>query len=163
VEGDKTLKWFLDSGVIVPVPPTENVEWCSPGFFVAKPNGKLRLVTDLRAIKEFFIRPCHPFPSPRDVVRNIKDSSQWFCKLDALQGYYQIPLDEKSSYLTTFLLPSGRYQFLRAHIEMKNLSDVFCHRTDDIFSAVADLLKIVDDALLQAPTEEELLVNCVLH
>jgi hypothetical protein len=62
-EADKTLKWFLDSGVIVPVPPTENVEWCSPGIFVAKPNGKVRLVTDLRAINEFVIRPCHPFLS----------------------------------------------------------------------------------------------------
>jgi hypothetical protein len=158
-EADKTLKWFLDSGVIVPVPPTENVEWVSPGFFVAKPNGKLRLVTDLRAIHQFVIRPCHPFPSHRDVVRNIKTDSKWFCKLDALQGYYQVPLDEETSYLTTFLLPSGRYRFLRAQMRMKNLSDVFCHRTDNIFAAVPDILKIVDYALLQAPTEEELLVK----
>jgi hypothetical protein len=57
-EADKTLKWFLDSGVIVPVPPTENVEWVSPGFFVAKPNGKVRLVTDLKVINQFVIRPC---------------------------------------------------------------------------------------------------------
>jgi hypothetical protein len=113
-EADKTLKWFLDSGVIVPVPPTENVEWVSPGFFVAKPNRKVRLVTDLRAIDQFVICPFHPFPSPRDVVRNIKTDSKWFCKLYALQEYYQIPIDEKSSYLTTFLLPSGIYQFLRA-------------------------------------------------
>jgi hypothetical protein len=42
---------------------------------------------------------------------------------------------------------------------MKNLSNVFCHRTDNIFSSVPDLLKVVDDALLQAPTEEELLVK----
>jgi hypothetical protein len=147
----------LDSGVIVPVPPTENIGWVSPGFFVAKPNEKVRLVTDLRAINQFVIRPFHPFPSPRDVVRNIKTDSKWFCKLDALQGYYQIPLDEKSSYLTTFLLPSGTYWFLRALMGMKNLRDVFCHRTDDIFAAVPDLLKIVDDVLLKAPTEEELL------
>jgi hypothetical protein len=132
-EADKTLKWFLDSGVIVPVPPTENVEWVSPGFFVAKPNGKVRLVTDLRAINQFVIRPCHPFPSPRDVARNITTDSKWFCKLDALLGYYQIPLDE------TFLLPLGRYQFLRAPMDMKNSRDVFCHRTDDIFAAVPDL------------------------
>jgi hypothetical protein len=158
-EADKTLKWFLDSGVIVPVPPTENVEWVSPGFFVAKPNGKVRLVTDLRAINQFVIWPCHPFPSPRDVVRNIKTDSEWFCKLDALQGYYQVPLDEENSYLTTFLLPAGRYQFLRALMGMKNSSDVFCHRTDDIFAAVPDVLKNVDDALLQAPTEKELLVK----
>jgi hypothetical protein len=32
-------------------------------------------------------------------------------------------------------------------------------RTEDIFAAVPDLLKIVDDALQQAPTEEELLVK----
>jgi hypothetical protein len=68
-------------------------------------------------------------------------------------------MDEKSSYLTTFLLPSGRYQFLRAPMCMINSSDVFCHRTDNIFAAVPDLLKIVHDALLQAPTEEELLVK----
>jgi hypothetical protein len=42
---------------------------------------------------------------------------------------------------------------------MKNSSDVFCHWTDDIFAAVPDVLKIVDDALLQAPTEKELLVK----
>jgi hypothetical protein len=42
---------------------------------------------------------------------------------------------------------------------MKNLSDIFCHRTDNIFAAVPDLLKIVNDALLQAPTEKELLVK----
>jgi hypothetical protein len=29
---------------------------------------------------------------------------------------------------------------------MKNLTDVFCHRTDDIVSAVPDLFKIVADA-----------------
>jgi hypothetical protein len=79
--------------------------------------------------------------------------------LDALQGYYQVPLDEESSYLTTFLLQLGRYQFLRAQMRMKNSSDVFCHRTDDIFAAVPDVLKIVDDALLQAPTEKKLLVK----
>jgi hypothetical protein len=79
-EADKTFKWFLDSGVIVPVPHTDNVEWCSPEFFVAKPNGQVRLDTDLRAINELVIRRCYPFPSPRDVVRNIKDSSKWFCK-----------------------------------------------------------------------------------
>jgi hypothetical protein len=39
-EADKTLDWFLKSGVIVPVPPHEKVEWVLPGFFVAKPNGK---------------------------------------------------------------------------------------------------------------------------
>jgi hypothetical protein len=71
-EADKRLDWFLKSGVIVPVPPHEKVEWCSPGFFVAKPNGKCRLVVNMRDINLFINHPVHPFPSPRDVFKNIK-------------------------------------------------------------------------------------------
>jgi hypothetical protein len=41
---------------------------------------------------------------------------------------------------------------------MTNLSDVFCHRTDNILSVVPDLIKIVDNSLLQLETEEKLLV-----
>jgi hypothetical protein len=58
----KTLDWFLKSWVIVPVPPHE--KWWSPGFFVAKPNGKCRLVVDMWDINLFINRPVHPFPSP---------------------------------------------------------------------------------------------------
>jgi hypothetical protein len=45
---------------------------------------------------------------------------------------------------------------------MKNSSDVFCHRIDDIFAALPDVLKIVDDALLQAPTEKKLSVKLLM-
>jgi hypothetical protein len=76
-EADKTLDWFLKSGVIVPVLPHERVEWCSPGFFIAKPNGKCRLVVHIWDINLFINRPVHPFPSARDVVKNIKPDSKW--------------------------------------------------------------------------------------
>jgi hypothetical protein len=151
------LTGFWNPGVIVPVPPHEKVEWVLPGFFVAKPNGKCRLVVDMQDINSFINRPVHPFPSPCDVVKNIKPESKWFCSLDALSGYHQIQLDEESSFFTTFLLPQGRFHFLRAPMGMKNSSDVFCHRTDDILSDVPDLIKVVDNSLLQAETEDKLL------
>jgi hypothetical protein len=45
---------------------------------------------------------------------------------------------------------------------MKNSSDVFCHRTDNILSDVPDLIKVVGDSLLQAETEDELLsILCI--
>ena len=133
------------------------MEWCSPGFFVPKPGGKVRLVVDYRGINRHIERPVHPFPSPRDILKGIKPNSKWFLKLDAVQGYYQVPLDEESSSLTTFLLPSGRFRFLRAPMGLSPSSDGFCERTDIILAPVPDMLKIVDDALLQAPTKEELL------
>ena len=156
-EADKTLQWFLDSGVIEKVPNTECTEWCSPGFFVPKPGGKVRLVVDYRSINQFVKRQTHVFPSPRDVVRGILPESTWYLRLDAIQGYYQVPLEDEASKLTTFLMPSGRYRFKRAPMGLSCSSDVFCSRTDDILASVPNLLKIVDDALLQAPTKEILL------
>ena len=156
-EADKVLQAFLDSGVIERVPEDHVTEWCSPGFFVPKPNGKVRLVVDYRGINKFITRPVHPFPSPRDIIKDIKPDSKWFLKLDATWGYYQIPLHEDSKDFTTFLLPSGRYRFARAPMGLCPSSDAFCVRTDNFLKPVPDMLKIVDDGLLQARTKQELL------
>ena len=156
-QAKQLIQKLLDSGVIVKVPTNENVEWCSPGFFVPKPGGKVRLVTDYRQINQFIDRPVHPFPSSRDILRNIRSDSQWFLKFDAVQGYFQVPLDEESSYLTTFLVETGRYRFTRAPMGLNPSSDYFCERSDMAFANIPDLLKIVDDGLLQAPTKQDLL------
>ena len=34
--------------------------------------------------------------------------------MDAINGYFQLALDEDSLKLTTFILPSGRYRYLGA-------------------------------------------------
>ena len=156
-EADLLIKNLLSSGIIVKVQPNENIEWCSPGFFVPKPNGKVRLVVDFRQINQYIDRPVHPFPSCKDIIRNLKPNSQWFLKFDAVHGYFQIPLDEESSKLTTFLIESGRYRFTRAPMGLNPSSDYFCERTDLAFAKVPDLLKIVDDGLLQAPSKPVLL------
>ena len=154
---DDLIKNLLASGVIVKVPTTEHVEWCSPGFFVPKPNNAVRFVVDYRHLNTFIDRPVHPFPSCRDILHNIKHDSKWFLKFDMTWGYFQIPLDDESSKLTTFLLESGRYRFVRAPMGLNPSSDNFCERTDFAFATVLDLLKIVDDGLLQAPSKPVLL------
>ena len=57
------IKELIKRGVIIPV--TEPTEWCSPAFFVSKPDGKrVRLVTDFTRLNQFVERAVHPFPSP---------------------------------------------------------------------------------------------------
>ena len=153
----KCIKLFVDSGVLEKVPDQEVNEWQAAGFFVPKPNGDVRLVTDFSVINKYIRRNIHPFPSPRDVIKAVKPTSKYFLKFDATQGYYQIPLTKEASKLTTFLLPSGRYRFTRAPMGINNSSDTFCAKTDQIFQTVPDLIKIVDDGLIQGETQEEVL------
>ena len=103
---------YIASGIIVPC--DDPTDWCSPAFFVPKGDGKcVRLVTDYTKLNRFVVRPVHPFPSISDIIQSIPASAACFAKLDATHGYFQIPLSKEASKLTTFVLPSSRYRYLR--------------------------------------------------
>ena len=152
---------LLNKGMIDEVPHTKVTEWCSPGHFVVKPATEdrpldARLVTDFSGLNRYVKRPVHLFESPRDLLRRIPPEAKWFAKFDCLHGYFQIPLDEESKDLTTFLLPFGRFRYNVAPQGANASSDVFLKATD---AAVADLLwllKMVDDILIWAETKSQL-------
>ena len=58
---------LLQAGVIVPI--TQPTEWISPAFFVPKPSGKVRLVTDYKELNKCIARPVHPFTAAADIMR----------------------------------------------------------------------------------------------
>ena len=126
-------------------------EWCAPGFFVIKKNGDLRLVVDFTELNKYVRRPVHTFPSTQEILSGLDPESRVFAKLDATQGYHQVPLEEESSKLTTFLLPSGRFRFLRAPMGLSCSSDEFCRRSDEVVAGLPGIRKLVDDILVQAP------------
>ena len=72
------------------------------------------LVLDYMPINPYIEQPVHPFPSPDIVFQSVGKDSKWFAKLDALHGYYQIPLALESQKLTAFLLPQGRFYYRMA-------------------------------------------------
>ena len=45
------------------------------------------------------------------IIQSIPSSAAYFAKLDASHGYFQLPLDDEASRLTTFILPSGQYRY----------------------------------------------------
>ena len=84
---------------------TEPNKWCSHTFFVPKPGGNIHLVTDLSPVNRH-IRTNTENPADSTTL-NIPESATCFATINIANGRIQIPLDGKSSKLTTFLLPSG--------------------------------------------------------
>ena len=84
----------------------------------------MRLVTDYTKLNKFVHRPIHPFLSTRDILQSIPHGQKFLAKLDAVHGYFQLALDEESSYLTTFLLPKGRFRYLRAPTDTSRLNGI---------------------------------------
>ena len=148
-EANKTIQDLINKKVIVPV--SETTDWCSPAFFVPKGDGvRVRLVTDYTRLNDFVKRPVHPFPSTRDIIQSIPHGCKWFAKLDAVHGYFQLALDEESSFITTFLLPQGKFRYLRAPMGLNASSDEWCCHSDRIITGLPWTKKIVDDTLIWA-------------
>ena len=99
-------------------------------------------------MNKFVKRPVHPFPSVADIVRSIPAGTRFFAKMDVIHGYFQLALDEESSKLTTFLLPSGRYCYLRAPMGLSSSSDEWCRHSDRAIQGLPFIRKIVDDILV---------------
>ena len=107
-------------------------------------------------MNKFVRRPTHPFPSTREIIEAIPPEAKLFCKLDAVHGYFQLALDERSSKLTTFLIPQGRFRYLRAPMGLNASSDEWCRQFDIIIAGLPYAMKIVDDTIIWGSNEAEL-------
>eukprot|EP00095_Tigriopus_kingsejongensis_P000660 maker-scaffold311_size212931-snap-gene-1.16 protein:Tk00660 transcript:maker-scaffold311_size212931-snap-gene-1.16-mRNA-1 annotation:"hypothetical protein ETSY2_36450" len=106
------------------------------------------------------ITPLHVnFMSATDLIKRVDPRSRWFCKIDAVHGYFQVPLDFQSAPLTCFLLCFGRFMYGGAPMGLNSSSDFFNRKSDMAVLGLLWLLKIVDDMLVQAETLEQLLVR----
>ena len=161
-EAEELVSELLHKQIIARV--KETTKWTAPAFLVPKNkrlgktarNNLVRLVTDLSHLNRYIVQPIHPFPSANTILSNIPSSSKYFASLNAISGYHQVPLDEKSSYLTTFLLPCGRFRYLRAPMGLCSSSDEWCRRSDVTIENVNGVHKLVDDYLIMGDTIEQL-------
>jgi hypothetical protein len=74
-----------------------------------KPD-KIRLCIDPKNLNEAVKREHYPMKTIESVLTRLPEAKV-FSTLDAVSGFWQIPLDEESSLLTCFNTPFGRYKF----------------------------------------------------
>ena len=103
---------------------SEPTEWVSPIVPVVKPNGQIRICVDVMKLNQNVERERYIIPTIDDIIHKVKDSKV-FSKLDAASGYHQIPLDEASAKLTTFITPFGRFYFKRVPFGISSGPEIF--------------------------------------
>ena len=79
--------------------------------------------------------------------------SKYFTVKDAMLDFWHIPLDLRSSLLTTFNTPWGKYRWLRMPFGLKISGEVFQERLDRVLRLVPGVLGIADDIVIHSATE----------
>ena len=139
------LDRMVDDNVIAKV--TEPTDWVNSMVIVEKGNGKLRICLDPKDLNNAVLRPHYPTKSLDDILPDLAGASV-FSKLDARSGYWSIKLTDKSSYLTTFNTPFGRYRFRRLPYGINCSQDLFIQQMDECLEGLTGVKVIVDDIVV---------------
>ena len=146
-ETKKELDKMVSQGIIKPVGDKAR-GWCSPMIVVRMRGSGIMICVDLSKLNKFVKRPAHPGASPKEVISDIPPYQKYFSTLDAIKGYWQIPLAEKSQELTTFITPWGRYKYLRAPMGLSSTGVKYNLLMDAAIDGLDNQKKVVDDILL---------------
>eukprot|EP00914_Ancora_sagittata_P034747 GHVO01070115.1.p1 GENE.GHVO01070115.1~~GHVO01070115.1.p1 ORF type:complete len:862 (+),score=100.28 GHVO01070115.1:29-2587(+) len=156
------LERLVRENIITPV--ESHTDWVNSVVTVDKPDGSLRLCLDPSDVNKNVRRNQYPMKSIEEISAELH-GSKFFTLIDAKSGYWQVKLNERSSYITTFNTPWGKHRFLRLPFGLKVASDVFQERLDGVLKEAHGATGLADDCLITGNTQQEHDVNLifVLH
>nr|GEZ16676.1 reverse transcriptase domain-containing protein [Tanacetum cinerariifolium] len=135
----KEVEKLLDAGLIYPI---SDSPWVSPVHCVPKKGGftvveneeneliLTRLVTgwwiciDYRKLNEATRIDHFPLPFMDQMLKRLA-GNEFYCFLDGLSGYFQIPIDPRDQEKTTFTCPYGTFTYRRMLFGLCNASGTF--------------------------------------
>ena len=148
----KELDKLVSQGVIVK--DTSPTQWLCPLVLVHKPSGDLRLVLDPQYLNTQLVRAPCAIPTTTEIFSKLS-GSKYFSTLDAKSSFHQIPLDDESSKLLSFVTPFGKFRYVRLGMGICNASEIFHQTMMDNFSDLPGVEIYIDDILVHAPTKQE--------
>ena len=137
----------------------EYTEWCSNILF-PKRNNKRRLVLDPAILNTALKRPNNQFPKLEEILPEV-GNCKVFSKVDLKKGYWQVKLTTKSSKLTTFWSPFGRYRFLRLPFGLSSSAEIFQMKLYEFLHDIPGIHVMADDILItgNGDNQEEAMEN----
>ncbi|GAB1607211.1 hypothetical protein Ahia01_001004400 [Argonauta hians] len=132
----------------------EPTSWCSRMIVATKKSGKMRICIDPRPLNKALRRERYPIPTMDDILPRLAKSTV-FTKLDLTNAYWHVHLDDKSSLLTTFQTPFGRYRWKRLPFGTCVSSEIFQKRLDQALEGLEGVIGISDDIIVHGKDTEE--------
>ena len=128
---------------------TEPTDWVNSLVVVYK-GDKVRICIDPKDLNKAIKRQHFPILTIEEVLTRVHGSKIFTC-LDANKGFYQIVLDEKSSALTTFNTPFGRFRYKKMPMGLASSPEIFQRSMTELFGDLDGVEVIMDDILVHAP------------
>lgn len=128
--------------------------WISPLVVVGKSNGEPRICLDLRRVNEAVLRERHPMPLIEDFLARVgRDMIR--SKLDVMDSFLQLELDEESRDITAFITNRGVLRFKRMPFGLVTAPEVFQKTMDSILAGCDGAWWYIDDIYIEGKNKVE--------
>ena len=130
--------------------------WNSPLFLVKKKDDSFRPVSDFRALNKQLADIYFPIPFITDLLDSLH-GTKFFSSVDLRSGFYNIELDDESTYCTAFSALGQTYKYLRLPQGIKTSPIIFQQIMSEIFNDDPSFKVYMDDVLVASRTEKDAL------
>jgi len=124
---------------------------------VDRPRKKMRICMDpVRTLNTVIKRSLYLIPKLEEDLHQLVGAKH-FTLVDALAGFTQVLLDDKSSLLTIMHTCTGRVRWLRLPFGISSAPEEFQRRQREVLEGLNLVLNVVDDILIYGcgDTQEE--------
>ena len=128
--------------------------WCAGMVVVPKPSGKVRICVNMKPLNENVMGEFHPLPAINGTFAQLLDT-QIFTKLNANNGFWQIPLAKELRHCTAFITPFDRYQFNTLPFGITSTPELFQKCMNALLSDQRSVLCLMDDVLVYGQNQSE--------
>ena len=138
----ETLDTLVQEDILAQV--EQPTPWISSMVIVPKKDGSLRICLDPKDLNKAILREHYPLPTIEDIVTRLH-GAKVFTILDVSKGFWHVPLDEPSSFLTTFHTPFGRYRWKRMPFGICSAPEVFQQHMHELIEGLQGVEVVADD------------------
>jgi transposase InsO family protein len=135
------LQRLVDIGVLE---RSGRADWVSGTFIIPKKDGRVRWVSDFRALNKAIKRRYYPLPKIGDILSRRK-GYRYLTKIDLSMQYYSFALDESSSALCTIATPFGLYRYKRLPMGVSAAPDIAQDKMEAVLIGNSDIEIYLDD------------------
>ena len=132
----------------------EPIKWVNSIVIVKKQNGSNHIRLDPKDLNQAIKQDHFPLQTADEIVADMA-GAQYFSKLDASSGYWEIKLNEPSSTLLTFQAPFGRFKFNHLDFGIKSASEVFQRKVGEISEGSEGCRNNLEDIIIWGRSKVE--------
>ena len=136
------------------VPEDQGKPWVQAIVAAPKKDGNVRICVHMRLPNEAIRRVRHPIPPVNDISIEL-NGAKYFTKLDLLQAYHQLVLDEQSRYITTLSTHIGLFRYKRLNYGTNASAGIFQYVLRRELQGLPGVRNIADDIIVFGATRAE--------